>query len=651
MKLLNLFHLAVPHFMSFITHLPVLAPISNPPIHKFYAIILQLAIIVGFCYSVYGKQTPLFDTYSYIVKLVDQIATFVLTLTNISTITLTVFCYPKKFGKILRDLSHFDSRVSCVFKRKMCLFVFTVIAFHVMVAITIIMDWYAWSSGVGFNMYKFYVARDFQIYHVSVTMLLVFWMAVEIGCRFSALNDLLTKVSANFCYVKLDGPSKEFAHRAQLKLNYRGIKSIAKLHNFLCDILNDFNRIFGLILLFAVVFFITFIVLYTIALITYTIMDDSINGVTFGVTLLLACVFWVLHSMIRAHIDEHIPEVTLLALAAAGDHLAVTANKTSIICYSILNDVDESSRQDLLLLKAELKLLANQITCRSPRLTASGFFVINLTMMGFIIRFSNIKRFGTHASFTVNVPTSLAQSTAWGAEKSNFAVHTRRLEGGKILQRPLPAQQGFPAQHPHQDEPTEHNQRDIQYLTHKLTSMRPNKNEKPYEFGLRVQEIRAVIITKINDNIPVNQMRDLQIHNYTNIAKTMFIMNLPMHIQAIVRIQNTESLEDALNFVLEVEEFQNFVKLHQNTQKSNLALPKPSIPLYRNQSENFNSNQKRNFIQNSNSNFIPPQTAHYQNESQFPSQPINIQPQQIKQHFPTKTQTFGPSKQNVWKSN
>ncbi|KAJ8939894.1 hypothetical protein NQ318_023234 [Aromia moschata] len=184
-------------------------------------------------------------------------------------------------------------------------------------------------------------------------------------------------------------------------------------------------------------------------------------------------------------------------------------------------------------------------------------------------------------------------------------------------------------------------QRDIQYLTHQLTSMRPNKNERPYEFGLRLQEIRAIIITKINDNIPDNQMRDLQIHNYNNIAKTMFITNLPMHIQTIVRIKNPESLEDALNFVLEEEEFQNFAKLHQNTQKSNLALPKPSIPSYRNHIENSNSNR----------NFIPPQTAHYQNQPQFPSQPINIQPQQIKQHFPTNRQTFGPSKQNVWKSN
>ncbi|KAJ8976348.1 hypothetical protein NQ317_015219, partial [Molorchus minor] len=197
-------------------------------------------------------------------------------------------------------------------------------------------------------------------------------------------------------------------------------------------------------------------------------------------------------------------------------------------------------------------------------------------------------------------------------------------------------------------------QRDLQYLTHQLTSIRPNRNERPYDFGLKLQELRAAIIAKINDDFPDIGLRNLQIQNYNDIAKTMFITNLPINVQTIIRMRNPNSLEDALNLVLEEEEFQNFAKLHQN--RPVLASNNVSNSNNNNAMKPFKSfnqqNQQpfRNFSQQNNfRNYSQPQFDQ-QYSKPFPSAPINIQSRPVKQNFPTNRQVFGPQK-NVWKPN
>ncbi|XP_023312154.1 circumsporozoite protein-like [Anoplophora glabripennis] len=127
----------------------------------------------------------------------------------------------------------------------------------------------------------------------------------------------------------------------------------------------------------------------------------------------------------------------------------------------------------------------------------------------------------------------------------------------------------------------------------------------------------------------------------------MFITNLPIDVQTIVRIKNPDTLEEALSYVLEEEEFQNFAKLHQTTNRISQPNFKPTM------SQNNNPPPRRNFIPNLNQNITPRNTNNFPTTSQFPSQPINIQPKQVNQKFPTNKQTFGPPNrtQNVWKPN
>ncbi|KAJ8977409.1 hypothetical protein NQ317_003190 [Molorchus minor] len=192
------------------------------------------------------------------------------------------------------------------------------------------------------------------------------------------------------------------------------------------------------------------------------------------------------------------------------------------------------------------------------------------------------------------------------------------------------------------------NQRDLQYLTHQLTSIRPNRNERPYDFGLKL----AAIIAKINDDFPDIGLRNLQIQNYNDIAKTMFITNLPINVQPIIRMRNPNSLEDALNLVLEEEEFQNFVKLHQKRPvlaANNVSNTNNAIKPFK----SFNQQNQQpfgNFSQQNNFRIYSQPQFNQQYSKPFPSAPINIQSRPVKQNFPSNRQVFGPQK-NVWKPN
>ncbi|KAJ8914522.1 hypothetical protein NQ315_002795 [Exocentrus adspersus] len=97
----------------------------------------------------------------------------------------------------------------------------------------------------------------------------------------------------------------------------------------------------------------------------------------------------------------------------------------------------------------------------------------------------------------------------------------------------------------------------------------------------------------------------------------MFITNLPPNIQTIIRLKNSDTLEGVLNYVLEEEEFQNFSRLYHSNSNINKPESQNIKPIFHN----------------------------------FPSQPINVQPRQVNQKFPTNRQVFGKpnNQQNVWK--
>lgn len=205
-------------------------------------------------------------------------------------------------------------------------------------------------------------------------------------------------------------------------------------------------------------------------------------------------------------------------------------------------------------------------------------------------------------------------------------------------------------------------QRNVECLEQDLITLQPSKGEQPLDFGKRIQIARSRLASKIS-SLPETEMpketKIIYLKQYDQLSLKTFIRGLPHSLQSIVRLRSPENLEIAMNYVTEEENFkytQNLPNLltrpvsqnHKPVQMTYNSRPRPQMTNFR---PTFNNNYafarpafpvQPNFNQaNSFRNFRQPE--------RFPSQPIDIRPNlNIKRHYPTNAQVFGPPK-NVFK--
>lgn len=88
-----------------------------------------------------------------------------------------------------------------------------------------------------------------------------------------------------------------------------------------------------------------------------------------------------------------------------------------------------------------------------------------------------------------------------------------------------------------------------------LETLKIKSNESYLEFCSRIQDIRAILISKVNQNGSAT-LREAKNVIYNNTSLNVFMYNLPEHMVRIVRLKNPSTLEEALQFVLEEVNFQ-----------------------------------------------------------------------------------------------
>lgn len=195
-------------------------------------------------------------------------------------------------------------------------------------------------------------------------------------------------------------------------------------------------------------------------------------------------------------------------------------------------------------------------------------------------------------------------------------------------------------------------QRSIDCLIQDLLNLRINRNESPINFGMRLQDTRSLLFSKLNASSDNRAVKLMKIDHYNDFALKTFINNLPYNTQLVVRLKNPESLEQAISFVQEEDNFQQFkFRNTNNTQFSQKPVrsicPQTTLP----QTSYFTP-------QNTHNNYKPPQTFNQptftntnipQFPPRFPQGPIPITPKpNYTQSFPTNKQVFGKP-QNVFK--
>lgn len=134
-------------------------------------------------------------------------------------------------------------------------------------------------------------------------------------------------------------------------------------------------------------------------------------------------------------------------------------------------------------------------------------------------------------------------------------------------------------------------------LAMELENLKINVGESYLEFTHRIQRLRSILYSKVNDNHVEHQIQLAKQNIYSNSSLNVFLYNLPIHLVRLVRLRNALTLEEALKIVLEEENFQ-LVYRSKNTQFNK-----------------FNNNNYRHFRSNgfSSNNFNNPMPVSSQN--------------------------------------
>jgi hypothetical protein len=107
-------------------------------------------------------------------------------------------------------------------------------------------------------------------------------------------------------------------------------------------------------------------------------------------------------------------------------------------------------------------------------------------------------------------------------------------------------------------------QRNLDCLEQDLLTLFPFKNEPPLEFGKRIQIVRSKLESKLG-SVSVTEMcintKRVYSNQYNKLALKTFIRGLQPQLQNIIRLRNPDTLEKAMAYVTEEENFrytQNF---------------------------------------------------------------------------------------------
>nr|CAH7755506.1 unnamed protein product [Callosobruchus chinensis] len=255
-------------------------------VYKCYGLMLMAASTYCFISATQMKESDSFADYHDLVTLSDEVFTFFLTITSVTSILVITFLYPNRVEHILEDLSMFEklTGAKCSFCRYKFWILFLLFGSSYVISITI--DTIVWTKAVGFQIYKYYVGRNVQFLQVDAMVLLEMWLCLELWSRFKALNKHLrlcikrAYLGTSVCNIfsttkKLDG--------SNIELKVLKIRKLKRLHNFLCDTLESFNLVFGPLILLETISAISLIVQYTLVFVYYMLINYKYSSENIGV--------------------------------------------------------------------------------------------------------------------------------------------------------------------------------------------------------------------------------------------------------------------------------------------------------------------------------------------------------------------------------
>ncbi|XP_074042673.1 uncharacterized protein [Leptinotarsa decemlineata] len=255
---------------------------------------------------------------------------------------------------------------------------------------------WTWSKTQSYS--KNYYVKFLQYPQHSAMIFLWFWIVFEIYRRFKFLNHLLLEiVYAKKQTIKTTPRSFEVGITPTKVTTSQKLKTISTHYDYLCDLVDEVNKLFGGILLFHVLFAKACIIYKMSVLIHLTILNATVDGVPYNgdarfsfsfVTLdVLFIIIFLLEELKITKIRKYINlfQFSVFAMATIGHLLSKEAQHTITICHRIIDESDIENHLGTIALKKNLAHFIQKIANRKPTISAVGFFVVDLNMVGFII--------------------------------------------------------------------------------------------------------------------------------------------------------------------------------------------------------------------------------------------------------------------------
>lgn len=141
-------------------------------------------------------------------------------------------------------------------------------------------------------------------------------------------------------------------------------------------------------------------------------------------------------------------------------------------------------------------------------------------------------------------------------------------------------------------------QRSIDCLIQDLIMLKPLKNEPSLNFGMRIQDARSLLFAKLSATNEAENVKIIKIQHYDNFALKAFINGLPYNMQLVVRLKEPTSLERAMSFVREEENFIYFKNQNQNFASSPIQNKntRPNIPFKNTYTPNMSPTYRPSYI-------------------------------------------------------
>lgn len=258
--------------------------------HKIYASVLLFALVLSYIHVSYGKWTPIFKDFSFLVIFSDQLALLFLSLGCCSCIISVFFVNVKSVTCIINCFAFFDQRIGVPMRIRYKYFWTIFILSNLEIIGLLIADSTIWLDSLGIQLYIYYIIRNFQMYFMEMRRMLIYWVSVEICLRFRVLVASLKNNFRSF-------PQKEIFLFRQTEL-LKSVKRISHLHNCLCDVTDFLNKLYGVALLFDILFALALSLEYSILMITYTVIFEEIRVVRYGIALKSVCCMWIAECLV-----------------------------------------------------------------------------------------------------------------------------------------------------------------------------------------------------------------------------------------------------------------------------------------------------------------------------------------------------------------